>query len=144
MAAKGKGGTAKQKLSVVSKGFGAPKDSPLLEMGKRLAKNLGKQSGKNPRLWLDFGAAAAEQEEYADARMILEAGLAECGGSSDLLVSALGQMRRSQRGVAREGEHLCLHTPRAHVFAVQCAAAAEFLREGLGAQDWRGDSVRVK
>jgi hypothetical protein len=95
MAAKGKGGTAKQKLSVVSKGFGAPKDSPLLEMGKRLAKNLGKQSGKNPRLWLDFGAAAAEQEEYADARMILEAGLAECGGSSDLLVSALGQMRRT-------------------------------------------------
>jgi hypothetical protein len=84
------------KAARVSKGF-AGKDSSLVEMGKRLAKNLGKEgsSSKNPKNWFDFGADAAQGGEYAEARMIFEAGIQECGlGNSEMLVSALGQMRR--------------------------------------------------
>ena len=51
--------------------------------------------------WFDWGAAAAAAEEYAEARMIFEAGIHQCGPeNSEMLISALGQMRRSQTSVA--------------------------------------------
>ena len=53
MAKKGK--SAKGKPPPVSKGFGAVKDPPLIEMGKRLAKNMGKDgsSSLNPKVCND-------------------------------------------------------------------------------------------
>ena len=53
MAKKGK--SSKGKPPPVSKGFGAAKDPPLIEMGKRLAKNMGKggSSSLNPKVCND-------------------------------------------------------------------------------------------
>ena len=53
MAKKGK--SAKGKPPPVSKGFGAAKDPPLIEMGRRLAKNMGKggSSSLNPKVCND-------------------------------------------------------------------------------------------
>ena len=72
MAKKGK--SSKGKPPPVSKGFGAVKDPPLIEMGKRLAKNMGKDgsSSLNPKVcndkWLQWFGVLFCTAEVAPAR----------------------------------------------------------------------------
>jgi len=102
MAAKAKTKNKKgstQKAKPVAKGFGAVKVAPLspelkalVRDGKKLARG---EEASDPRRWLQLAAAAAELEEYAEARMIMEVGLETCGEEGgQLLVQAIGQMRR--------------------------------------------------
>jgi len=99
--AKKKGGAkAKKKApAAAGKGFGAaakapsfsPAEEALVAQGKKLKKTL----PSDPRPWFEWASACASEEEYAEARMILEAGAAHCGEAGSQLVQALGQMRRT-------------------------------------------------
>ena len=62
-----------------------------MAQGKKLKKTL----PSDPRPWFEWASACASEEEYAEARMILEAGAAHCGEAGSQLVQALGQMRRT-------------------------------------------------
>lgn len=91
--------TKQKKAPAVSafKGFGAPKrskeEAELVEMGQKLAS--GTSSSLDPKAWIQWASAAANHEEYAEARMIMEAGIAQLGDVKGAqLIDALGQMRR--------------------------------------------------
>lgn len=82
-----------------SRGFGAKAPSPveeslIKEARKTLRATAESSTGAEP--WLILASSCAEVEEYAEARMVLEAGIAQCGpaASSETLIGALGQMRR--------------------------------------------------
>jgi len=61
----------------------------LVKEGRALRK-----SASDPHAWLQWAGSAAQAEEYAEARQILEAGVRQCG-DVPFLISALGQMRRT-------------------------------------------------
>lgn len=95
--------TAKVAAPKAAKGFGAAKPEQLpppvqalVRQGKALAKSCadGSEKAKDPRAWFQIAAGAADLEEYAEARVIMEAGVQHCGEEGELLVQALGQMRR--------------------------------------------------
>lgn len=106
MLAKKKSATLKKKkpggVKVATRGFGAKAPSPaeeaLIKQGKKLAKAISKEGAEiDGRPWMQLASAAAEAEEYAEARMILETGAHHCRSleeHSQALIGALGQMRR--------------------------------------------------
>ena len=85
-------------------GFGSQKPEPLpppvrdvVRRAKTLARLVeeGADEALDAQRWYQVAAAAAELEEYAEARVIMEAGLAHCGEArGELLKQAAGQMRR--------------------------------------------------
>ena len=96
-----------------SRGFGAKAPSPveeslIKEARKTLRATAESSSAAEP--WLILASSCAEVEEYAEARMVLEAGIAQCGSAagSETLIGALGQMRRvgSSQEVEEAGEAL--------------------------------------
>jgi hypothetical protein len=88
-----------------ARGFGAPVAEPLpppvhelVRLGKSLARDCVKKSeaADDPKRWFNLAAGAAQIEEYAEARVIMEAGLDYLGEENrEVLRSALGQMRRA-------------------------------------------------
>lgn len=88
--------------AVVARGFGAPKASAaeeaLAKQAAKLAKAIRKEGAEiDGRPWMQLAVAAADVEEYAEARTILEAGAHYCRSNEEhanALISALGQMRR--------------------------------------------------
>ena len=89
------------KKAPAARGFGAKvpaaaADDALVAQCKKLAK-IAKASPDDPRPWVEMASAAANCEEYAEARMLLEAGIQHCGSDTragETLAGALGQMRR--------------------------------------------------
>lgn len=81
-----------------SRGFGAKAPSPVEEsLIKEARKTLRAtaESSSGPEPWMILASSCAEVEEYAEARMVLEAGIAQCGPAAGSgLIGALGQMRR--------------------------------------------------
>ena len=81
-----------------SRGFGAKAPSPieesLIKEARKTLRATAESSSHEP--WLILAGSCAEVEEYAEARMVLEAGIAQCGAAagSETLIGALGQMRR--------------------------------------------------
>lgn len=82
-----------------SRGFGAKTptaaEDALIAQCRKLCKLV--THSQDPRLWIEMASMAANLEEYAEARMLLEAGIQHCGSQAtagEMLVSALGQMRR--------------------------------------------------
>ena len=93
---KAKGKAAKK---VSTGGFG----SKVVELSKEeeeiqvLSRKL-KSKGGDAMLWFQLASQYAELEEYAEARQLLEAGIANCGedeAGSKKLVDALAAMRRT-------------------------------------------------
>jgi len=99
--AKSKKKTKPAKKPVASKGgFGkvAVKSDPeidsLIKQGKVVARSV-TAGNTDPKPWLQWAAASANVEEYAEARMIMETGLQHCGAEEGaILEKSLGQMRR--------------------------------------------------
>jgi hypothetical protein len=95
-------GKKKATVKPVSRGFGAKAPSAaedaLIKQATKLAKAVGKEGADiDGRPWMQLAAAAADAEEYAEARMVLEAGAHHCRANEEhanALVGALGQMRR--------------------------------------------------
>lgn len=97
---------AKQKLrkkkptsaAAPARGFGAKGPSPaeesLTKAARKTMRAAAESSSAEP--WLLLASSCAEVEEYAEARMVLEAGIAHCGAATggEALIGALGQMRR--------------------------------------------------
>lgn len=88
-----------------ARGFGAPVAEPLppplqelVRLGKSLARDCAKKSeaANDPTRWVQLASGAAQLEEYAEARVIMEAGIDYLGEEHrEVLKSALGQMRRA-------------------------------------------------
>jgi len=104
--AKSKAKAAKaKKPAPKARGFGAPIAEPLpppvqelVRLGKSLARDCAKksESAADPKRWFQLAAGAAQIEEYAEARVVMEAGLTYLGEEDgEVLKSALGQMRRA-------------------------------------------------
>eukprot|EP00966_Prymnesium_polylepis_P296140 6840585-Prymnesium_polylepis.1 len=95
---------AKKPAAAAARGFGATKapttsaEDELVSQCRKAARLVKDASAPpDPRPWMEMASACANAEEYAEARMILEAGVEQCGGDSQTgqaLVGALGQMRR--------------------------------------------------
>lgn len=92
-------------VAKVARGFGAPakgSNAPLDKLLKQ-ANTLSRACSENsadamdPRTWIQLAAEAANLEEYAEARVIMEAGMKYCGGEEKaaIIAQALGQMRRT-------------------------------------------------
>ncbi|KAL3894628.1 MAG: hypothetical protein SGPRY_013757 [Prymnesium sp.] len=90
-----------------------------------------------------MGALAANEAEYAEARMLLEAGVQWCGATSEAgqrLVSALGQMRRQGPSEEVQRATESIEWPGKHDFSPYEPSANSFQRFSTPA--WPSDCPR--
>jgi len=132
------------------RGFGATQTDrlpseivELVKQGKALARACAKQADEaaDPRRWLQLAAAAAQLEEYAEARVIMEAGIRYCGEEDGgMLTQALGQMRRSGPAPEVELAASTIEWPGKGDESLYDARAMRFSR--LSAPAWPDDCPR--
>ena len=137
-----KGFGATKVVEKKTKDFGKPLQD-LVRQGKALAKLVSQESDEaaDPMKWFQLAAGAANLEEYAEARVVMEAGVRYCGDeNSELLVQALGQMRRKGPSDEIEQAGLSVEWPGKGDETAYDAKSMEYLR--LSARAWPNDCPR--
>jgi hypothetical protein len=150
MLANAKAKAKKPAKTTSAQGFGAKKSEPfpppvqdLIKACKSLARDAAEQdsAAADTQRWFQLAAAAAQLEEYAEARVLLEAGIEHCGAeNAEMLVRALGQMRRTGPSPALEAEGVALAWPGKGDESKYAAGETRF--ERLSAPAWPNDCPR--
>jgi hypothetical protein len=150
MLANAKAKAKKPAKTTSAQGFGAKKSEPfpppvqdLIKACKALARDAAEQdsAAADTQRWFQLAAAAAQLEEYAEARVLLEAGIEHCGAeNAEMLVRALGQMRRTGPSPALEAEGVALAWPGKGDESKYAAGETRF--ERLSAPAWPNDCPR--